>query len=53
MDILTIVLTVLGTLVVFGLIAFFIFRSEEKKAIQPRPAATEGSGSAHEAGFED
>ena len=47
MDILTIVLTITGTFVAIGLIAFFIFRSEEKKAIKPRPDSPNSSETIH------
>ncbi|WP_233494721.1 hypothetical protein [Ruegeria sp. A3M17] len=53
MDILTIVLTVVGTLVFFGLIAFFIFRSEETKTIKPRSDSPNSSETIHGAHWGD
>ncbi|WP_170366390.1 hypothetical protein [Ruegeria arenilitoris] len=53
MDILTIILTVVGTLAVIGLIAFFIFRSEEKKAIKPKSDSPKSSETIHGAHWGD
>ncbi|WP_170337973.1 hypothetical protein [Ruegeria arenilitoris] len=53
MDILTIVLTVAGTLAVFGLIAFVIFRSEERKTIKPRSDRANSSETIHGAHWGD
>ncbi|WP_299887084.1 hypothetical protein [uncultured Ruegeria sp.] len=53
MHILTIVLTTVGTFVFFGLIAIFIFRSEEKKTIKPNSDSPNSSDTIHGAHFGD